>query len=113
MLKSQELDGPGPYIVTSTRPLTGVTQPAAGASILDLSEVSNDEVALWIEHFLDLSDHPDTWLPSGADQLALRVHDSLAAGDGGINPSVVENLSKGRKILRPRVFRAELPRVVD
>jgi hypothetical protein len=113
MLKSQELDGPGPYVVTSTRPLTGVTQPAAGASILDLSEVTNDEVALWIEHFVSVSDHPGTWLPTGADQLALRVHESLAAGDGGINPSLVDNLSNERKILKPRVSRAELPRVVD
>ncbi|HYQ05192.1 MAG TPA: hypothetical protein VER96_41240 [Polyangiaceae bacterium] len=99
ILRGQGLDGRGPYLITSKRPLSGSLEIEPNLSILDLSDATPESAPLWLVHFIRVTEHPEDWLSNGTDTAALKVHDSFAAA-AGATKSVVESLSAGRKLLR-------------
>ncbi len=68
-------------------------------SVIDLSRATKESMALWIKNFTAVSLHPESWVSNGADQVALLMHDSMAAV-GEATMGTVEALSEGRKILK-------------
>jgi hypothetical protein len=99
ILRSQKLDGVGPYIVTSGLPLTGESGPMPKSSVIDLSAATEESMALWIAQFVKVSESPEDWLSHGADWVALKVHDLLALV-GESAKGVVNVLPDGRRILK-------------
>jgi hypothetical protein len=98
LLRSQQLAGHGPFLVTSTSPLTATSEPAANSSIVDLENLAAGPTRLWVDRYLWVCDWPETWLNSRADQITLQVNQALLAVDAGAD-NVIRGLPDGRKIL--------------
>jgi hypothetical protein len=98
LLRGQQLAGRGPFLVTSTSPLTATSEPALRSSIIDLENLATGTTRLWVDRYLWVCDRPETWLNSGADQITLQVAQALLAVDAGAD-NVIKGLSDGRKIL--------------
>jgi hypothetical protein len=98
LLRSQQLAGGGPFLVTSTSPLTATSEPAPRSAIIDLENLAAGTTRLWVDRYLWVCDRPETWLNSGADVITLQVDQALLAVDAGAD-NVIKTLSDGRKIL--------------
>jgi hypothetical protein len=98
LLRSQHLAGRGPFLVTSTSPLTAASEPAPRSAVIDLENLAAGTTRLWVDRYLWVCDRPETWLNSGADLITLQVDQALLAVDAGAD-NVIKALADGRKIL--------------
>src|SRR5262245_9143901 len=90
--------GEGPFILTSTTPVT-FTDGSEPVSVLDLSSATAQSMHGWMSYFIHASEGPNDWRRNGATSLVLRLHDELLAA-GEAATWAVDALPNGTKVLR-------------
>ena len=75
ILTTQQVRGPGPFLVSCSHKLTG--SPIRGWVSIDLSGADDGSAKQWVQHFVDESEQPDNWFSNGAVGLLLRINDAM------------------------------------
>lgn len=98
LLFDLHLSDSGPYIVTSTEPLSMASAPAPCA-VLDLSNAKLESMAPWVRYFQAVSSEPEQWAKHGAMLMALKLHDRLA-GMGEVLAATLAVTTDGTRLLK-------------